>query len=456
MLREDEQTEFKKTTGELNEAMLSISSILNKHGRGKIYFGLKNNGQPCKFEITDSTLRDVSRKIFETIKPQIFPIIKLEKIDDVEVIVVEFDGADKPYSAFGKYYIRIADEDRELSPSELRKIMIGREYEDNYENRTSAESLDEIDLNTVQSFYHQATDCNRLPNLGKLEDLSTIDLLRSLSLVNADKLNNAGRLLFSKNKPLVLKLAVFATNEKNTFLDSKRVEGNIFELIDVAMDFVVKNLRFRIEGIKDDLKTRNEVPEIPLLALREAVINCFAHAKYDLNIQHEIDIFSDRIAISNPGSFASEFEPIDYAYRQLNSHLRNQLIANTLYLCKDVETFGTGFKKIYNLCNQEGLKVAYENRTNDFTFEIFRPTTQELTAELTNNAKLQSSKNKLLTDKELEVLAKLRLSPKISSTTLAKECNIPLRTVYRIIKSLKDKQLIVREGSNKAGFYKVL
>jgi hypothetical protein len=30
-MREDEYTEFKKTTGELNEAMVSISSILNKH-----------------------------------------------------------------------------------------------------------------------------------------------------------------------------------------------------------------------------------------------------------------------------------------------------------------------------------------------------------------------------------------------------------------------------------------
>ena len=31
-MREDEYTEFKKTTGELNEAMVSISSILNKSG----------------------------------------------------------------------------------------------------------------------------------------------------------------------------------------------------------------------------------------------------------------------------------------------------------------------------------------------------------------------------------------------------------------------------------------
>ena len=48
---------------------------------------------------------------------------------------------------------------------------------------------------------------------------------------------------------------------------------------------------------------RKEIPEIPVDAMREAVINSFAHARYDLPVQH-IDIFSDRISIVNPGSFA--------------------------------------------------------------------------------------------------------------------------------------------------------
>ena len=72
MLREDEMNEFKKTTGELNEAMISISVILNKHGHGTIYFGLKNDGSPNQFMINDSTLRDVSRKIYEAMKPRFF------------------------------------------------------------------------------------------------------------------------------------------------------------------------------------------------------------------------------------------------------------------------------------------------------------------------------------------------------------------------------------------------
>ena len=74
---------------------------------------------------------------------------------------------------------------------------------------------------------------------------------------------------------------------------------------------------------------------------REAVINSFAHARYDLSVQHEIDVFSNRISICNPGSFANEFEPIDFYTRDIRSYLRNEVIAKTLYLCKDVETFGS-------------------------------------------------------------------------------------------------------------------
>ena len=78
LIREDERTEFKKTTGELNEAMVSVSAMLNKHKKGKVYFGLKNDGTPNPFTITDSTLRDVSRKVYESIKPQLIPIIDIK------------------------------------------------------------------------------------------------------------------------------------------------------------------------------------------------------------------------------------------------------------------------------------------------------------------------------------------------------------------------------------------
>ena len=60
----------------------------------------KNDGVPYKFTIIDSTIRDVSRKIFEAIKPQIFLEVKTEIINGVEIIGVIFEG--KTYSTFGK------------------------------------------------------------------------------------------------------------------------------------------------------------------------------------------------------------------------------------------------------------------------------------------------------------------------------------------------------------------
>ena len=62
--KESETLEFKKTTGELKEAMISISSILNKHGVGTLYFGVKPNGDVDGQDVTESSLRDVSRFVY--------------------------------------------------------------------------------------------------------------------------------------------------------------------------------------------------------------------------------------------------------------------------------------------------------------------------------------------------------------------------------------------------------
>jgi ATP-dependent DNA helicase RecG len=122
--KESETLEFKKTTGELKEAMILISSILNKHGVGTLYFGVKPNGDVVGQDVSESSLRDVSRFVYESIKPQIYPVIQEEILDDRHVIKVEFHGEDYPYSAAGRYYLRTADEDREVTPAELRQFLL--------------------------------------------------------------------------------------------------------------------------------------------------------------------------------------------------------------------------------------------------------------------------------------------------------------------------------------------
>ena len=117
---ENETLEFKKSTVELKEAIISLSAMLNKSGYGLLYFGVKNNGQTVGQEIGQDTLKDISQAVANHIKPQIIPILSIEYVNELNRIKVEVKGEDKPYSAYGKYYIRSGDEDREISPLKLK------------------------------------------------------------------------------------------------------------------------------------------------------------------------------------------------------------------------------------------------------------------------------------------------------------------------------------------------
>ena len=160
--KESETLEFKKTTGELKEAMISISSILNKHGVGTLYFGVKPNGDVVGQDVSESSLRDVSRFVYEFIKPQIYPMIQEEVLDDRHVIKIEFHGEDYPYSAAGRYYLRTADEDREVTPAELRQFFIANEYKEKWEKTKSQCLAKQIDKATVKTFCERSVSAGRL------------------------------------------------------------------------------------------------------------------------------------------------------------------------------------------------------------------------------------------------------------------------------------------------------
>ena len=59
---------------------------------GTIYFGVKQNGDVIGQDVSESSLRDVSRTVYESIKPQIYPVIKEKILDDRSTIKVEFSG----------------------------------------------------------------------------------------------------------------------------------------------------------------------------------------------------------------------------------------------------------------------------------------------------------------------------------------------------------------------------
>jgi len=315
-------------------------------------------------------------------------------------------------------------------------MMISKEYEENWCDKLTSCTIVDVKEECLLKFYENTTECGRLPKIGFNKET----LLIQHNLLRNSFLTNAGVMLFGNSNPITLKLVVFATSERITILDMKTIKGNIFELINESMNFVIKNIRWKVI-IDGESPQRREVPEIPLVALREVIINSFAHARYDGNVQHEIDIYSNRISITNPGSFANEFTPNDFFYRDLKSYLRNQSIADVLYLCKDVETCGHGLKKVYRLCKEAKVDISYINNENDFTIEFSR---------------IDRNQDGELSKEEFSVLSVFKTNKNAIKDDVIRQTGLSSRTIDRIIKSLKEKALLRRIGSNKNGYWEVL
>lgn len=384
---ENEVVEFKKTTGELKEGIISIVSILNKHQCGKLYFGIKDNGEIIGQDVSSKTVRDVSKAISENIEPKIYPTVNKIKLQDKDCILVEFEGDDIPYLAFGRAYMRVGDEDRQLSAKEIRKLILKDENDiGKWESKVADYTIEDIDEELLKEFIEKGRKAKRInfPYTNKEE------ILKKLNLVNKNnELLNAGYILFAKEAKLELQMAIFATETKLTFLDIDQVFGNVFELIEIAESYIRKNIKWPV-NFKSGSMERVEIPEIPLEAIREAIINSLIHRDFKNPKSNEVAIYKDRVEIFNPGEFPEGFKPEDFIEGQ-GSIPRNPLIANTLYLSKDIEKWGSGFRRITEACKKSNTKVKFEIRKNGFMVIFYRKTDEELFDLTQENKKTQEN-----------------------------------------------------------------
>lgn len=112
---ETEQIEFKKSLSELKQGIVSLVAMLNKHSAAELWFGIAPKGDVVGLDITEKTLRDLSQAIASHIEPAIYPTISQQNVEGKSCIRVEALGFQKPYFAYGRAYMRVADEDKRLS-----------------------------------------------------------------------------------------------------------------------------------------------------------------------------------------------------------------------------------------------------------------------------------------------------------------------------------------------------
>lgn len=448
---ENENTELKKSTGELKEAVISITAILNKHGKGILYFGIKNNGTLMGHDIGENTLRKISQAIANHIEPKIYPEITAEKIDDMHYIKVSFSGDDKPYFAYGKVYLRVADEDKLLTPGEIEKLILEKNiYQSQWDSKLTGHSFLQTNPEAVKEFVEQLKNSGRTP----LKSEVPADVLKKLGLIKEEKLSYAAWHLFCNEQHVEWQLAVFKGNDKTEFADFKPpLKGNLFFLLEKAINFVTDKINWRVE-FGADMK-RHEIPEIPLTALREAIVNSLAHRNYNDPKSNEIAFFNDRIEIFNPGAFPEGLTPDDFIKGHERSHLRNPKIAEVFYLTKNIDRWGSGLQRIDKECKENNIRYEFKRLNDGFLVIYYRPKTDVKTVIETDGEKFGEIRDKFGVS-SVKIILMISENPETTIPQIAESLNLTTRAIEKQIARLKKEGILKRIGPAKGGYWKLL
>lgn len=130
------------------------------------------------------------------------------------------------------------------------------------------------------------------------------------------------------------------------FLDNQRIEGNISEMLDGAMQFVSKNMRTKTI-VDPHTGKREDRTDYPITALREAILNALVHRDYSIHTEGmpiQIIMFEDRIEIRNPGGIYGRIK-IDQLGK-VQPDTRNPVIASELEVLKITENRYSGIPTI--------------------------------------------------------------------------------------------------------------
>jgi ATP-dependent DNA helicase RecG len=373
-LHEDETTELKKSTSELKEAVISIAAILNKHQKGEIYFGVLKNGKVAGQQVTEKTIRDVSQAISNHIEPRIFPKIVRLKQEGKSCIHVSFEGAERPYFAYGRAYIRVGDEDKQLSAKELENLILKKNQEKmRWEVQVCERATyGDISRDKLKSFLRSSR--LKFGNIG--------NALSKLNLASAGKPLNAAIILFGRKPERFfpsarLRCATFGTDNTSAIIDMKDFEGDLFSLIKKAEEYILShiNIGMRLDGLR-----RVDVPEIDREAVREAIINAFCHRDYSEYDSVNIAVFRDRVEIRSPGGLFGGLT-IEQITKENVSRRRNELIADIFHRVHFVEKWGRGIELILT----KEPTAAFKEIAGTFVTVLHRKEARKKTSEETTH-----------------------------------------------------------------------
>lgn len=426
---ETEKVEFKKSTSEIIEGVISLSAMLNKHGEGTVYFGVKNNGDVIgQKDLNENTLRDISRKIAEGIKPQIIPNIALELIGDKKIIKVFAKGNDIPYLAFGKYYSRSFDEDRGLSP-EMLKALINREGEPDYIVNKLA-SNQNLTFKMLKGLY--ISNDIRINN-EKFED--------NLGLKTNDGKYNFMAELLADSNDISIKVVTFAGLDKAVMLKRTEYGGKCLLLsVNNVLEYMesINETKVKVGGIQ-----RKEEKYFDFSSFKEAWLNACIHTKWSEEIPPAVYIYDDRIEIVSNGGLPSALTKEDF-FAGVSKPINKKL----LKIFSDLDYIDQTGHGIPLIVKNYGKKAFY---ISEHTVIVTLP----LNKKLLDGINVESIYLDL-NESEIKILSLIKDNNTYKTSDFMKLTNYSESYINKILRSLKNKEYIKRIGANKNGHWNVL
>lgn len=451
-MTETETLELKKSLAELKEGLISMSAILNKHGAGELWFGVAPNGQAVGMQATDKTLRDLSQAVGAHIEPKLYPHIGLQKLQGRDCIRVQFEGQDAPYFAYGRAYMRVADEDRQLSAAEIRKLIIDQSQQAlRWDKQVLNLPLKAINTQKVRDFAKRAGLV--WSRLGTQEPQRIEQALSKFEVLQDQQLLNAAQLFFT-TAPVHMRCAVFMGTTSATILDRHDFDGDILSLIEEAQKYILKNIHIgmRLEGLY-----RVDVPEISMDALREAIINAFCHRDWRDPDHVQIAIYKDRVEIRNPGTLMGNLTIADI--RQGNvSRRRNPLVAELFRRIHMVEAWGRGMPLIMS----NAPEVEFREVAGLFIASFARPSFLQAAPPLDKpESTVDKTVNKTvdkppLSVRESALCAILMQEPQLTQKQLGARLGLTERGTRYLTDKLQREGVLQRQGGKKTGAWRVL
>ena len=461
---ESKNIEYKLTLPDKSEKYIkTIVAFANSQG-GKLIIGVDDKTHQVVGVDDDNLFRlmdGIANAVSDSCVPQIIPDIEPQTIDGKTVIVVTVEvGKNRPYYLKSKgkengTYIRVAGTSRQAYPEKIKELeMEGARI--SWDELTCVgypvieEDIDKL-CGDIERFREKTgMEAKKV----KKEQLINWKILKQsegqLLATNAYALLTSDYFPFAKTQ-----CAVFKGTDRTVFLDKREFDGPVYEQIEKAVDFVLRNIRLgaTIEGL-----VRKEKYELPPEAIREMIINAHCHRNFLYESCIQVAVYDDRLEVTSPGGLYNGL-----TYEELmsgHSRIRNKGIANVFSQMGLVESWGSGIRRILDAAKDYDLaEPVFQEFDNMFRVELFRNSMHYETMNIANGDNAGDIRGDNTGGKEdisNIVIELMKETPSITAVKLSEKTNVSTRQISRVVKALRESGRIVRVGSTRSGYWKII